>query len=73
MGTYLNEGGVLDAECVNSEILVDKSLLIRETNRRIRANEKYVSPSRPRRFGKSVAVHALMAYHACVNEGLKSL
>ena len=40
MGTYLNEGNALYAESVNSEIHVDKSLLIRETNRRIRTNEK---------------------------------
>ena len=31
MGTYLNEGNALYAESVNSEIHVDKSLLIRET------------------------------------------
>ena len=31
MGTYLNEGSALYAESVNSEIHVDKSLLIRET------------------------------------------
>ena len=63
MGTYLNEGSVLYAESVNSEIHVDKSLLIRETNRRIRTNEKYICLSRPRRFGKSMAAHMLMAYY----------
>ena len=63
MGTYLNEGNALYAESVNSEIHVDKSLLIRETNRRIRTNEKYICLSRPRRFGKSMAAHMLMAYY----------
>ena len=63
MGTYLNEGCELYAESVNSEIHVDKSMLIRETNRRIRTNEKYICLSRPRRFGKSMAAHMLMAYY----------
>ena len=63
MGTYLNEGNALYAESVNSEIHVDKSLLIRETNRRIRTQDKYVCLSRPRRFGKSMAAHMLMAYY----------
>ena len=63
MGTYLNEGNALYAESVNSEIHVDKSLLIRETNRRVRTQDKYVCLSRPRRFGKSMAAHMLMAYY----------
>ena len=40
MGSYLNEGCELYAESVNSEIYIDKSMLIRETSRRIRTNEK---------------------------------
>ena len=63
MGTYLNEGNALYAESVNSEIHVDKSLLIRETNRRVCTQDKYVCLSRPRRFGKSMAAHMLMAYY----------
>lgn len=64
MGTYLNEGKLLYARAVNSEIHVDKSLLIRETNRRICTQDQYICLSRPRRFGKSMAAHMLMAYYA---------
>lgn len=63
MAMYLNEGASLYAESVNSEIHVDKSLLIRATNRRIRTSDKYICLSRPRRFGKSMAAHMLMAYY----------
>ena len=42
MGTYLNEGKALYEISVNSEIHVDKSLLIRETNKRVRTHDKYV-------------------------------
>ena len=41
MGTYLNEGNRLYRQSVNSEIHVDKSLLIRETNKRIRTHDKH--------------------------------
>ena len=64
MGTYLNEGNRLYGESVNSEIHVDKSLLIRETNKRLRTHDKYICLSRPRRFGKSMAAHMLMAYYS---------
>ena len=64
MGIFLNEDCTLYAESVNSEIHVDKSLLIRETNRRIHTSDKCICLSRPRRFGKSMAAHMLMAYYA---------
>ena len=63
MGTYLNEGAALYRMSVNSEIHVDKSLLLRETNARVGTNERYICLSRPRRFGKSMAAHMLMAYY----------
>ena len=63
MGSYLNEGCELYRMGVNSEIHVDKSMLIRETNARICTNERYICLSRPRRFGKSMAAHMLMAYY----------
>ena len=64
MGTYLNEGSLLYEESVNSEIHVDKSFLIRETNKRLDTDDKYICLSRPRRFGKSMAAHMLMAYYS---------
>ena len=61
---YLNEGSRLYRQSVNSEIHVDKSLLIRETNKRLDTDDKYICVSRPRRFGKSMAAHMLMAYYS---------
>ena len=64
MGTYLNESNRLYRQSVNSEIHVGKSLLIRETNKRLDTDDKYICLSRPRRFGKSMAAHMLMAYYS---------
>ena len=64
MGTYLNEGAARYRRSVNSEIHVDKSLLIRETNRLLGTDDQYICVSRPRRFGKSMAAHMLMAYYS---------
>ena len=59
MGIYLNRGNELFLQAVNSEIYVDKSELISYTNRILRTQQKYVCISRPRRFGKSMAVDCL--------------
>ena len=63
MGSYLNPGNELFFTAVNSEIYVDKSNLIRYTNRVIRTMQKYVCVSRPRRFGKSITACMLAAYY----------
>ena len=63
MGSYLNPGNELFFTAVNSEIYVDKSNLIRYTNRVIRTMQKYVCVSRPRRFGKSITAYMLAAYY----------
>ena len=52
MGLYLNQNNILFSKDVNSEIYVDKTLLIEQTNRCINTNNQYVCISRPRRFGK---------------------
>ena len=41
---------------MNSEIYVDKSELIAYTNSVLGTNQQYLCVSRPRRFGKSMAV-----------------
>lgn len=63
VGMYLNQGNDLFLENKNSEIYIDKSALIKQTNRIIRTNRKYISISRPRRFGKSMAANMLVAYY----------
>lgn len=64
MGIYLNPDNIDFQEALNSEIYVDKTELIRVTNKVIRTTNKYVCVSRPRRFGKSMAADMLVAYYS---------
>ena len=63
MGLYLNPGAEAFLEAVNSEIYVDKTGLIRYTNKVLKTQQKYVCVSRPRRFGKSIAANMICAYY----------
>ena len=63
MGIYLNPGTIEFQESINSEIYVDKTMLIERTNAAIRTKQKYMCISRPRRFGKSMAADMLAAYY----------
>lgn len=64
MGIYLNPGNDSFWEAVNSEIYVDKTKLITCTNSLISTEQKYICVSRPRRFGKSMALKMLAAYYS---------
>ncbi|MDE6620230.1 MAG: ATP-binding protein [Lachnospiraceae bacterium] len=72
MGIYLNPGNKGFREAVNSEIYVDKTGLISLTNKYINTEQKYICVSRPRRFGKSMALKMLAAYYSrgCDSEEL---
>lgn len=50
-------------DALNSEIYVDKSMLIKKISPMIRTNEKYICITRPRRFGKTVNANMLGAYY----------
>ncbi len=63
MGTYLNPGKDLFEEAVNSEIFIDKSGMLMYLNSVLKTKKKYVSVSRPRRFGKSMAADMICAYY----------
>ncbi len=63
MGIYLNPGKELYEEAVNSEIFIDKSEMILYLNSVLKTKKKYVSVSRPRRFGKSMAADMICAYY----------
>ena len=63
MGIYLNPGTIEFQESINSEIYVDKTMLIERTNAALRTKQKYRCISRPRRFGKSMAADMLAAYY----------
>ena len=72
MGVYLNPGNGLFAEAVRSDIYVDKTELIRHTNKALGTLQKFICISRPRRFGKSMAANMLAAYYGrgCDSEQL---
>ena len=64
MGKYLNAGNEAFSEAVSSEIYVDKTGLIKQTNHVLGTKQKYVCVSRPRRFGKSITADMLAAYYS---------
>ncbi len=63
MGTYLNPGSDRFQKTVNSDIYVDKTEMIAYLNSILNTEQSYVSVSRPRRFGKSIAANMLCAYY----------
>lgn len=63
MGAYLDPGSDAFQMALGSQIFVDKSKLIQETNRCIRTMQRFLCVSRPRRFGKSMALDMLAAYY----------
>ena len=63
MGVYLNPGKQRFQMAINSEIYVDKTEMIQHINSVINTNQRYVSVSRPRRFGKTMAADMLCAYY----------
>lgn len=72
MGIYLNPGNDQFMVSVNSELYVDKTELIKYTNSRIGKDRPLICSSRPRRFGKTMAVTMLAAYYSkgCHSEKL---
>ena len=63
MGTYLNPGKTAFEEAVNSAIYIDKTEIIRYLNSVVNTKQKYVSVSRPRRFGKTMTADMICAYY----------
>lgn len=63
MGTYLNPGNERFLEATRSEIYVDKTEMILFLNKVINTEQKYISISRPRRFGKSMSANMICAYY----------
>ncbi|KIR03761.1 N-acetylhexosamine 1-kinase [Lachnospiraceae bacterium TWA4] len=65
MGRYLHPSIVSFKRSINSEIYVDKSNIIRFTNKRVNTQQSYICVSRPRRFGKTMVADMLAAYYDC--------
>ena len=63
MGSYLNPGGQNFDEAISSEIYVDKTEMIGCLNTLVNTRQKYVSVSRPRRFGKTMSADMVCAYY----------
>ena len=72
MGIHLNPDNIEFYRATNSEIYVDKTELIRFTNRYLDTEHRNLCVSRPRRFGKSMAANMLVAYYSrgCDSKGL---
>lgn len=64
MGIYLNPKNKCFEMAVRSKIYVDKTGMIAFTNRYINTEQRYLCVSRPRRFGKSMALNMLAAYYS---------
>lgn len=64
MGIYLNPDNMDFQMALNSEIYVDKSELIKQTNAQIYTEQRFICVSRPRRFGKSMTANMLAAYYS---------
>ncbi len=65
MGMYLNLGSGRFEMAVNSKIFIDKTPMIAYLNSIINTSQRYVSVSRPRRFGKTTAADMICAYYDC--------
>lgn len=64
MGIYLNPNADSLQMGLNSEIYVDKSLIISELNKLVCSQSNFMCMSRPRRFGKSMAGNMISAYYS---------
>jgi hypothetical protein len=65
MALYLNNNNRNFASNRKATIYVDKSLLIKETNAKINdGSSKFMCVTRPRRFGKTLALSMLNAYYS---------
>ncbi len=64
MGIYLNPSNVIFKGFVKNPLYVDKTMMIRELNRFIDIENKYICISRPRRFGKTIAGNMIAAYYS---------
>ncbi len=65
MGIYLNPNNMGFQKSVRSKIYVDKTGMILYTNECLNTEEGFICVSRPRRFGKSMALKMLVSYYSC--------
>ena len=72
MGKYINPNNESFRNAINFEIYIDKSGLIKQLNKVLGTEQKFICVSRARRFGKSVTAGMLKAYYSkgCNSEDL---
>lgn len=70
MGLYLNPNSALLDSAMRSEIFIDKSLIVRELNKFVNTENRFLCISRPRRFGKSMASHLISSYYGKNSDSL---
>lgn len=64
MGRFLNPDNSAFQTALNSEIYIDKTELIKYTNKVINTRQAFICNSRPRRFGKSITADMLTAFYS---------
>ena len=64
MGVFVNPENSAFQVALNSEIYVDKTGLLKYTNKVMNTPQGYICNSRPRRFGKSTTANMLAAYYS---------
>ncbi|HBN55906.1 MAG TPA: AAA family ATPase [Lachnospiraceae bacterium] len=64
MGMFVNPDNSAFCVALNSEIYVDKTMLLAYTNKVMDTNSCFICNSRPRRFGKSITANMLTAYYS---------
>lgn len=68
MGQFLNPSSDTYARALRSEIYVDKTGMLSILNKRMETMQNRICSSRPRRFGKSMAVDMITAYYSIEND-----
>ena len=62
MGFYINAGNENLRRALNSEIFVDKSLVLQKLCSLLNTNQSFICVSRPRRFGKTTVRDLMVAF-----------
>ena len=65
MANFLNLGNARFISDLENDIFVDKSMLIKQVNNNYgKSSKKFMCVTRPRRFGKTMALSMLRAYYS---------
>ena len=64
MGIYVNPGNRQMQKALNDEIYVDKSMILKELNKKFDTGSCFMCVSRPRRFGKTMVGNLISAFYS---------